>query len=127
MKTFRDLIIWQKPMTLVTKVYKISNTFPNNEAYGLTSQIRRCSISIPSNIAKGYGRNYTNDYIHFLRIATGSLYELQTQHYCRFYSNKYSKDIYKNISGLYGRCSSSQQNIYLLMAKNDGSRYIQCL
>ena len=79
MKTYRDLIMWQKSMTLVTKVYKISNTFPNNEAYGLTSQIRRCSISIPSNIAEGYGRNYTNDYIHFLRIATGFLYKLQTQ------------------------------------------------
>ena len=71
--------MWQKPMVLVTEVYKISKEFPNDETYGLTSQIRRCAVSIPSNIAEGYGRNSTNDYIHFLRIATGSLYELQTQ------------------------------------------------
>jgi four helix bundle protein len=79
MKTFRDLLVWQKSMTLVTEIYKISKGFPKDEAYGLTSQIRRCAISIPSNIAEGYGRNSTNEYLHFLRIATGSLYELQTQ------------------------------------------------
>ena len=79
MKTYRDLQVWQKSMTLVTEVYKISKGFPKDEAYGLTSQIRRCAISIPSNMAEGYGRNSTNEYIHFLRIATGSLYELQTQ------------------------------------------------
>jgi four helix bundle protein len=79
MKTYRDLIIWQKSMDLVTEIYKISKRFPNDEVYGLISQIRRCAISIPSNIAEGYGRNSTNDYIHFLRIAAGSLYELQTQ------------------------------------------------
>jgi four helix bundle protein len=66
-------------MVLVTEVYEISKKFPKDELYGLTSQIRRCAISIPSNLAEGYGRNSTNDYIHFLRIASGSLYELQTQ------------------------------------------------
>jgi len=66
-------------MTLVTEIYKISKEFPKDEAYGLTSQIRRCAISVPSNMAEGYGRNSTNEYLHFLRIATGSLYELQTQ------------------------------------------------
>ena len=66
-------------MILVTKVYNTSKKFPNDEAYGLTSQIRRCAISIPSNLAEGYGRNSTNEYVRFLRIATGSLYELQTQ------------------------------------------------
>ncbi len=66
-------------MTLVTETYKISKGFPKDEAYGLTSQMRRCAISIPSNMAEGYGRNSTNKYLHFLRIATGSLYELQTQ------------------------------------------------
>ena len=79
MKTYRDLLVWQKSMVLVTEVYKISKHFPSDEAYGLTSQIRRCAISIPSNMAEGYGRNSTKEYIHFLRIATGSLYELQTQ------------------------------------------------
>ena len=79
MKTYRDLVVWQKSMVLVTEVYEISKKFPKDELYGLTSQIRRCAISIPSNLAEGYGRNSTNDYIHFLRIASGSLYELQTQ------------------------------------------------
>ena len=63
LKTYRDLLIWQKSMILVTKVYNTSKKFPNDEAYGLTSQIRRCAISIPSNIAEGYGRNSTNEYI----------------------------------------------------------------
>ena len=78
-KTYRDLIVWQKSMILVTNIYKVSKSFPNDETYGLTSQIRRCAVSIPSNIAEGYGRSSRNDYIPSLHIATGSLYELQTQ------------------------------------------------
>jgi four helix bundle protein len=78
-KTYRDLQAWQKSMTLVTEIYKILKSFPKDEIYGLTSQMKRCAISIPSNMAEGYGRNSTNEYVHFLRIATGSLYELQTQ------------------------------------------------
>jgi len=66
-------------MILVTNVYKASKSFPKDETYGLTSQIRRCAVSIPSNIAEGYGRNSTSDYIRSLHIATDSLYELQTQ------------------------------------------------
>jgi four helix bundle protein len=79
MKTYRDLQVWQKSMTLVAEIYKSSKRFPKDEVYGLTSQMRRSAISIPSNMAEGYGRNSTKEYIHFLRIATGSLYELQTQ------------------------------------------------
>jgi len=78
-KTFRDLIVWQKAMKLVTEVYRLTKSFPANEVYGLTAQIRRCAVSIPSNIAEGYGRKATNDYVRFLRIGIGSLYELQTQ------------------------------------------------
>ena len=66
-------------MQLVTQVYTVTRHFPKDELYGLTIQIRRCAISIPSNIAEGYGRNSTDDYLRFLRIACGSLYELQTQ------------------------------------------------
>ena len=79
MKTYRDLLVWQKAMVFVTEVYKTTRAFPREEVYGLTSQIRRCAVSIPSNIAEGYGRNSTRDYIRFLQIASGSLYELQTQ------------------------------------------------
>jgi len=79
METYRDLLIWQKAMALVTKIYQLSKLFPRDETYGLTSQMRRCAVSIPSNMAEGYGRRSTDDYIRFLQIATGSLYELQTQ------------------------------------------------
>ena len=78
-KTFRDLLIWQKSMVLVTDIYTLSKSFPQDESYGLTSQIRRCAVSIPSNIAEGYGRNSNSELIRYLHIATGSLYELQTQ------------------------------------------------
>lgn len=79
MKTFRDLLIWQKAMTLVTNCYGISTNFPKDEQFGLTSQIRRCSISIPSNISEGFGRGTNKDYYRFLTISLGSLFEFQTQ------------------------------------------------
>ncbi len=77
--SYRDLIVWQKSIDLVQKVYDISVHFPKEEQYGLTNQMRRSAVSIPSNIAEGYGRNSTGDYKRFLQIAVGSLYELQTQ------------------------------------------------
>ena len=79
MKTYRELIVWQKSMDLVTSIYQVSKLFPNDENFGLTSQLRRSAISIPSNISEGYGRNSLNDYIRFLNISVGSLYEVQTQ------------------------------------------------
>jgi len=77
--TYRDLLVWQKSMVLVTSVYKATSAFPNTEQFALTSQIRRSAVSIPSNIAEGYGRRSTGDYVRFLQIAIGSLYEVQTQ------------------------------------------------
>jgi len=79
MNSFRDLLVWKKGMELVTTVYSLTSKFPKEELYALTSQIRRCSISIPSNIAEGYGRRHKQDYVRFLEIARSSLYELQTQ------------------------------------------------
>jgi len=78
-KTFKDLKVWQKSMDIVKEIYKLSINFPGEEKYVLTPQIRRSAISIPSNIAEGYGRNSKKDYIRFLQIAKGSLYELKTQ------------------------------------------------
>ena len=82
MKTnsYKDLIVWQKSYRLVLEIYKISENFPENERYGLVSQIRRAAVSIPSNIAEGYGRNYNKEYKQFLSIAYGSLCELETQY-----------------------------------------------
>ncbi|HRH48909.1 MAG TPA: four helix bundle protein [Panacibacter sp.] len=77
--SYRDLIVWQKSMSLVTEIYSITRNFPPVELYGLANQMRRSAISIPSNIAEGYGRNSTGDYKRFLQIAVGSLFELQTQ------------------------------------------------
>ena len=78
-KIYRDLIVWQKAMQLVTKVYKTTSVFPDHEKYALSSQLRRSVVSIPSNIAEGYGRRSTGDYLRFLNISVGSLYEMQTQ------------------------------------------------
>ena len=77
--SYRDLLIWQKSMVLTKLVYQITYSFPKDEVYGLTSQIRRCAVSIPSNIAEGRGRNSNKEFIRFLQISLGSLYELQTQ------------------------------------------------
>lgn len=78
-KSFRDLVVWQRAMKLVELVYAISKKFPSDERYALTSQLRRASVSVPSNIAEGYGRHSTMDYVRFLQIALGSAYELETQ------------------------------------------------
>ncbi|AWK07165.1 four helix bundle protein [Flavobacterium crocinum] len=77
MKTFRDPLIWQKSMNLVTEIYQLTNSFPKEEIYGLSSQIRRSSISIP--IAEGYGRNGNTELLRFLSISISSLFEMQTQ------------------------------------------------
>ena len=78
-KSFRELIVWQRSIELATAVYRASASFPKEEIYGLTSQIRRCAVSIPSNIAEGQGRLSTGEFRHFLGIARGSNFELQTQ------------------------------------------------
>ena len=80
-KDFRDLLVWQKSMLLVKEVYVFTIDFPKHEVYGLTSQIRRSAISVPSNIAEGHGRESPKEFARFLRIARGSLSELQTQLY----------------------------------------------
>ncbi len=78
-RTYKDLLIWQKGIILVVKVYKLVKDFPKEELYSLTNQIKRASVSVPSNISEGYGRNTDKYFSHFLDIARGSLYELETQ------------------------------------------------
>ena len=78
-KSFRDLIVWQKGMALVGITYELTKQLPEIERFGLTSQMRRCAVSIPSNIAEGQGRETANEYIRFLQIARGSAFELSTQ------------------------------------------------
>jgi len=78
-KSYKDLLIWQKGIVLVVKIYKLVQTFPQEELYSLTSQIKRSSVSIPSNIAEGYGRNTDKSFSYFIDISRGSLNELETQ------------------------------------------------
>jgi four helix bundle protein len=79
MKDYSELIAWQKAMDLVELVYKASARFPKHELFGLTSQLRRAAVSVPSNIAEGQGRKSKNEFAHHLSIAHGSLREAETQ------------------------------------------------
>lgn len=79
MHNIKELKIWNKAMDLSVQVYDLSSKFPSDERFGLTSQIRRCAVSIPSNISEGAGRNTKGEFKQFLGIANGSAYELQTQ------------------------------------------------
>ncbi len=93
--SYRDLVVWQKAMGLVTEVYSISQLFPSSEIYGLTSQIQRCAVSIPSNIAERCGRHSTAGYKRFLQIAVGSQFELQTQVEIAYNLTYITKDIFE--------------------------------
>lgn len=79
LQTYRDLEAWKKSIDLVQSVYEITQHFPSEERFGLTNQMRRAAVSIPSNIAEGYGRIHRGDYLHHLSIARGSLLEVETQ------------------------------------------------
>ena len=78
-RSYSDLIAWQKAVKLVTEIYRVSKRFPSEELFGLTSQLRRAAISIPSNIAEGQGRLGRKEFLHFLGNARGSLGEVETQ------------------------------------------------
>lgn len=79
MKTHHDLDVWKKSIDLVTEIYKVTESYPKSELYGLTNQIRRCAVSIPSNIAEGAARTSIKEFSQFLSIALGSVAELETQ------------------------------------------------
>jgi len=79
LKSFKELKVWQKSYKLCLKVYKITKKFPKTEVYSFTSQMRRAALSIPCNIAEGYGRKTTPDYLRFLYMSYGSICELETQ------------------------------------------------
>lgn len=77
--SYRNQFIWKRGIQIAVNCYQVTQHFPQSERYGLTSQIRRSAVSVPSNIAEGYGRQYKKEYIQFLHIALGSLRELDTQ------------------------------------------------
>jgi len=99
-KSYKDLKIWTNGIEIVELVYLITKDFPKQEQFGLTSQIRRCSISIPSNIAEGWGRAYNKSSLAFLRIARASLYELDTQLIISRKLNYIDENNFKTLSDL---------------------------
>ena len=98
MKTHKDLEVWKNSIKLVTQIYEETNKFPKTELYGLTSQIRKSAISIPSNISEGAGRNHTIEFIQFLHISMGSLVELETQLIIACNLNYLSDNIFEKLN-----------------------------
>lgn len=116
-ESFKELIVWQKSVVLVKEVYKATDKFPKAEMFGLTSQMRRAAVSIPSNIAEGYKRRNLGEYIQFLSIAEASAAELETQIII-------AKDIYSNIN--YRTAENllleAQKMLIVLIRKLDATR-----
>ncbi len=113
-RSFRDLVVWQKSIDLVEVVYSITKQFPVDERYALTSQLKRASVSVPSNIAEGYGRHSTADYIRFLQIALGSLNEVQTQLELGCRLKFVGKDA---VTGAFSLCTEVEKMLVTLIIK----------
>ncbi|MBA3679793.1 MAG: four helix bundle protein [Bacteroidetes bacterium] len=124
MSTYKDLIVWQKAIQLVTDVYALTKTFPADERFGIISQINRAVISVPSNIAEGWSRELSKNYLQFLRVSRGSLMEVETMilisknlNYINekdfIEINKKTEEVGKILQGL---IKSVQQKIILIKA-----------
>ena len=98
METHKDLRVWQQSMELVTLIYKATKVFPKDEVFGLTSQMRRAAVSVPSNIAEGYARGTEREKLHFLRISSGSMSEVETQLLLSLNLGYLSKESYDELS-----------------------------
>jgi four helix bundle protein len=96
-RSYRELEVWKEAKKLVAEIYQITKTFPDEEKWCLTQQIRRAAISIPSNIAEGIGRNHAKDTIQFLYTSRGSLYELETQLFISFDLNYLNEGTLENV------------------------------
>jgi four helix bundle protein len=109
-KSFKDLKIWQQGIDLTRKVYLVTSKFPKEEVYGLTSQMRRSAVSIPSNVAEGFKRSYGKEYKQFLQIVLGSAAELETQsiiaHKLGFIPDDSFADISQNLDSINKMTSS---------------------
>lgn len=96
-KSYKGLTVWQKSVDLSVEIYQTTEKFPRSELYGLISQIRRCSVAIPSNIAEGQSRGHLPEYIQFLRIAYGSGAELETQLLIAFKVGYLSESVFNKL------------------------------
>ncbi len=102
LKSYKELSVWQKSIELVIEIYNLSGSSPKNEIYGLTSQMRRAAVSIPSNLAEAYSRKHRQEYVQFVRIAFGSDAELETQLEIARKLNFASIDKFKKLERLLG-------------------------
>ena len=98
--SYKELIVWQKSYELSVSIYRLTENFPKKEDFSLTSQMRRCSLSIPSNIAEGYNRNHRKEFIQFLQIAYGSAAELETQLQLSRDVGYVDKDVYTELNDI---------------------------
>jgi four helix bundle protein len=99
MKTHKELNVWKDSIELVVEIYEITKHFPREEMYGLTSQIRRAAVSVPANISEGAARNYTREFIRFLRISQASLSEVETLMIISLRLNYLDENLFKTIQG----------------------------
>jgi len=115
MKTHKDLEVWKKSIEMVTKIYSLTRNFPKEELYGLTNQMRRAAVSVPSNIAEGAGRNSNKELMQFLFIASGSLAELETQiiiaNNLGYLNNEQKVEIIQQISNIFKMLSGLKQSL----------------
>ncbi len=99
-QSYKDLLIWQKGVALVKSVYLLCEKLPKEELFGLQSQMKRAAISVPSNIAEGYGQNYSQNYVQCLRMARGSLLELETQFIISKELKLVGNELFQKVQGL---------------------------
>jgi len=115
MKTHKDLEVWKTSIEMVTKTYQVTRNFPKEEIYGLTNQMRRAAVSVPSNIAEGAGRNSSKELLQFLYFATGSLSEVETQliiaHNLEYINSEQRRDMDVLISAIFKMLSGLIQSV----------------
>jgi four helix bundle protein len=99
---YQQLLVWQKGMDWAVTMYRATETFPKHETYRLCDQLRRCAISVPSNIAEGQGPNYTREFLKHLGYSTGSLYEAETQIILAFRLGYLTEDVQKSLLAMAG-------------------------
>jgi four helix bundle protein len=114
MHNYKELNVWKRSIKLTVEVYKLSKFFPSDEKFGLTSQIRKCSVSVPSNIAEGAGRRTDGEFVNFLGIAHGSICELETQLYVALELQYLADDLFIEVTT---ELTEIQKMLYSLILK----------
>lgn len=120
MNSYKDLIVYQKAVELSVAIYRVTEEFPKSEIYGLTSQIRRCVVSIPSNIAEGQRRGSRKEYIQFLRISFGSGAELETQLLISFKIGYLNNDQFNNLNDQLEQIMKMLNKLISVLTKTNG-------